>query len=249
MLPEPSTLAWQAAGEWLEESSIALLKSVLLDRVCGRVALVSSFGAEAAVLLHLASRVDRAVPVIFLDTQMMFAETLNYQRELADHLGLADVRVITPDQSDIKARDRDAKLHRQEPDQCCHIRKTVPLNRALAGFDGWINGRKRHQTSQRSAIKPIETDAGGLVRINPLLHWMADDIENYFEIHDLPRHPMVKDGWTSIGCAPCTVKPINPDDPRSGRWAGSDKTECGIHIENGRIVRPTARQNGVHEFA
>ncbi len=244
MLHEPVDIAERVSGEWLEETSLVLLRRVLLDRVAGKPALVSSFGAESAVLLHLAARVDPSVPVLFLDTQMMFRETLEYQLSLSNAFGLADVRLVRPDPADLAERDPDGTLHRTDPDACCHVRKTLPLDHALKGFDVWINGRKRHQTSTRATIRPLETGADGLMRINPLLHWMSDDVAAYFERHSLPRHPLVSQGYTSIGCAPCTARSEVGSDPRSGRWAGTSKDECGIHIENGKVVRSaTTRSN------
>lgn len=239
----PSRIAELVSGEWLEHTSLDLLRRVLVDRVAGNPAVVSSFGAESAVLLHLVSRVDREVPILFLDTRMMFAETLDYQVDLSRDLGLGDVRIIRPTFESVAETDRDGMLHRSNPDVCCHFRKTVPLNEALKGFDVWINGRKRHQTAQRADIRPLEASVTGLLRMNPLLHWMQDDVAAYFERHDLPRHPLVAQGFTSIGCAPCTTRAKAGADPRSGRWAGSQKTECGIHIDNGKTIRGSAGES------
>lgn len=240
MLPEPATLAHQASIEWLEESSLLLLRQSLVEGMTGRTAVVSSFGVESAALLHLVSRVNPAAPILFIDTQMMFQETLDYQRELAAELGLSDVRVIAAESEELRRADVFGRLHLKDADACCHLRKVVPLERALAGFDAWVNGRKRHQSASRTAIRPVEAEAHGRLKINPLLHWERADVETYFEIHDLPRHPLVRHGYTSIGCAPCTAKPGAGADPRSGRWAGQEKTECGIHIDGGRIVRRVA---------
>lgn len=237
MLHEPLQIAETVSGEWLEHTSLDLLRRVLVDRIAGTPAVVSSFGAESAVLLHLVSRVDRNVPVLFLDTQMMFAETLEYQLNLSRDLGLTGVRVIEPDVDAVSAKDPKGDLHKTDPDTCCKLRKTKPLNAALKGFDVWINGRKRHQTSQRADIRPLEASFQGPLRMNPLLHWMGEDVKAYFLRHDLPRHPLTEQGYASIGCAPCTAKPAVGGDPRSGRWAGSEKSECGIHIENGVIAR------------
>ena len=240
MLHNADTLAKQTSLEWIEQSSLTLLKQVLVDGIAGKTALVSSFGAESAVLLHLASRVDRNVPVLFVDTRMMFQETLDYQQKLATYLRLTDVRTISASSEEIRREDVFGRLHLKDPDACCDLRKTQPLEEALKGFDSWINGRKRHQNADRADIRPMEADANNRLKINPLLHWDREDIDAYFEAHALPRHPLVKDGFTSISCAPCTARVKAGDDERSGRWAGSEKTECGIHLVNNKIVRQVA---------
>jgi len=241
MLPEPATIARKSSIEWLEESSLSLLKQSLSAKsVTGRTAVVSSFGAESAVLLHLVARVNRDAPILFIDTFMMFQETLDYQKRLASRLGLTNVQVISASTANVQKNDASGQLHSENSDACCHLRKTLPLEKALKGFNAWINGRKRHHSSSRAAIKPMEADENGRIKINPLFHWGVEDVEAYFKIHNLPRHPLVSQGYTSIGCAPCTVKTKPGDDPRSGRWAGQEKTECGIHFENGKIIRRTA---------
>jgi phosphoadenosine phosphosulfate reductase len=203
----------------------------------GPVAMVSSFGAEAVALLHLLSEADPSVPVLFLETEMHFAETRAYQREVADRLNLGDVRLLHPDRAEVFAEDPEGDLHRRDPDACCALRKTRPLEKALAGFGVWISGRKRFQRGQRAALEHFEVDAGGRVKVNPLAHWSASDIAAYMDRHDLPRHPLVAQGYLSIGCAPCTSRVRPGEDARSGRWRGTTKVECGIHLVDGRYVR------------
>ena len=209
-----------------------------LSGALGPVALVSSFGAESAVLLHMAARIDRQVPVIFLDTQFLFPETLDYQMELAARLKLADVRRIRPDRVDLFLNDPETGLHASDPDGCCALRKTRPLERALAPFAGWISGRKRFQTGTRAALPMFEADAAtGRVKINPLAGHTAADLRAYADRHRLPPHPLVARGFASIGCTPCTT-PVRPgEDARAGRWRGQGKTECGIHVVDGRVQR------------
>ena len=201
----------------------------------GNIALVSSFGAESVVLLHMAAIIDRAAPVLFIDTEMLFAETLVYQQEVSERLGLTNV--ITVRAADLSL-DPDGTLHQRDPDACCAIRKTVPLNAALDSFDGWITGRKRHQADTRADLTPIE-QADGRIKLNPLAFWERPEIAGYFEKHGLPRHPLVQKGFRSIGCGPCTSPVTDGEDERAGRWRGRDKTECGIHFENGKLVRTT----------
>ena len=205
-------------------------------REAGRIALVSSFGAESVVLLHMAAVIERTTPVLFVDTGMLFTETLVYQTEICERLGLNNVRILHG--AGLAAHDPRRDLHRRDRDACCALRKTRPLQRALAGFDGWITGRKRFQSSSRAALDFFEAEPGtGRLKINPLAHWAPEDVRTYMEENRLPRHPLVARGDPSIGCAPCT-SPAGPgEDPRAGRWRGSDKTECGIHFVNGRMAR------------
>ncbi|MXN66261.1 phosphoadenylyl-sulfate reductase [Stappia sp. GBMRC 2046] len=202
---------------------------VALDLYGDRIGLVSSFGADSAVLLHIVAKIDPHVPVIFVDTRKHFAETLSYRDELAGRLGLTDVRSVTPEPEDIAAADADGALWLRDNDRCCHIRKVMPLARALKGFDAWISGRKRFQSAGRSILPAFEPEEGR-IKINPLAAWSAADIIAHMKEHDLPRHPLVAKGYPSIGCMPCTDKVAEGEDPRAGRWRGQDKTECGIHF-------------------
>lgn len=206
------------------------------DPLIGPMALVSSFGAESVVLLHLASVAAPGVPVLFLDTEMLFPETLAYQREVAEALDL-EVRVIRPDRDQMFLRDPNAMLHRTNPDACCALRKTEPLEAALAGFEAWVTGRKRFQGGQRAALDVFEADGDSRIKINPLAHWSASDIRAYMEQHALPRHPLVAKGFASIGCASCTTRVEDGEDARAGRWRDTDKSECGIHFVDGKMVR------------
>jgi len=210
-----------------------MLRTVIRDGLAGDLAVVSSFGAESAVLLHLVAQVDPGVPVLFLDTQKHFPETLAYRDLLQARLGLTDLRVLTPD-ADVLARKDDKGLRWSwDPDGCCDIRKVVPLAKAVVAFDATITGRKGFQSATRAGLPRFEidhTDAEGRLKINPLANWSHDELEVWFETHDLPRHPLVERGYPSIGCAPCTSKVAAGEDPRSGRWKGWDKSECGIHV-------------------
>ncbi len=210
--------------------TFSLLQTTLADPSYGPLALVSSFGAESVVLLHLVSRIDPDFPVLFIDTEMLFAQTLAYQRQLARDLGLGNIRRITPLRADLVQRDADNLLHRADPDACCTLRKVEPLARALKGFSGWVTGRKRFQNGARARMEHFELDAQHRLRINPLALWQPADIAAYMDKYNLPRHPLVQKGYPSIGCAPCTTQPATGGDARSGRWQGAAKTECGIHL-------------------
>jgi phosphoadenosine phosphosulfate reductase len=213
-----------------------LLEAVLADKVAGSVAIVSSFGAESAVLLHLAAGVDPAVPVIFIDTRRLFPETLAYRDALIRRLGLTDVRTIGPTASDEERLDPRGALFATDPDRCCHFRKVVPLASELQPFAAWVSGRKRHQAVTRSALPIFEADAAHL-KVNPLATWTPQHIAAYARAHDLPAHPLVARGYPSIGCMPCTT-PVNAsEDGRAGRWRDQDKIECGIHVVGGAAGR------------
>ncbi len=207
-----------------------VLRDILKDPLFGPVALVSSFGAEAVVLLHMISVIDPATPVIFIDTEMLFPQTLAYQKDLAEKFGLTDVRRITPSREAVFQRDTDNLLHLADRDSCCALRKTEPLERALIGFDAWIGGRKRFQGGVRVAIEMFENEADTRIKINPLAHWSREDVADYITVNTLPRHPLVAKGYLSIGCAPCTTPVSAGEDYRAGRWRGEEKTECGIHL-------------------
>ncbi|MEC9346712.1 MAG: phosphoadenylyl-sulfate reductase [Pseudomonadota bacterium] len=193
-----------------------------------KLTLVSSFGTEAAVLLHMASEVDRDLTITFVDTRRLFGETLRYRDDLAKRLGLTDVRSIQPDPKRLKALDPEDMLFTRDANMCCHVRKVEPLARALDGFDAWITGRKSYQSGTRTHLPAVEAQ-DGRVKFNPLARWTREDIVAYFDRHDLPRHPLESDGFLSIGCMPCTDRVQPGEDIRAGRWRGQDKTECGIH--------------------
>lgn len=226
-------------------SATAVLERALNDPDVGNLALVSSFGAESVVLLHLVSVVAPGTPVIFIDTEMLFPETLEYQRELAQKLNLTDLRTIRADRRDTSFEDPDGTLHQFNTDACCNVRKVEPLERALKPFDGWITGRKRYQGAGRETVEFFEAEGDIRIKVNPLAHWGREDIEDYMVNNRLPRHPLVAKGYPSIGCAPCTT-PVKPgEDPRAGRWRNTEKVECGIHFINGKVVRVPAPATGL----
>ena len=228
--------------------TLEMLRSVIKDSMVGDLAVVSSFGAESAVLLHLVAQIDPATPVLFLDTGKHFPETIAYRDRLAAHLGLTNLIILTPEAPVLQQKDESGLRWSYDPDGCCEIRKVIPLAKALSGYDASITGRKGHQASTRIGLPRFEmdnSDAQGRLKINPLASWTAADLEAYFAEHDLPRHPLVAGGYPSIGCAPCTSKVAPGEDPRSGRWKGWDKTECGIHepVEGEGAVTPLPDKN------
>lgn len=213
------------------------IEGLLHDELLSNAALVSSFGAESAVLLHRIALIRPDVPVLFIETGKHFRETIEYRDQLLDLLGLKLI-VVEPNEKDLSREDPAGDLSQRDPNGCCLLRKSFPLQDALSSYDAWISGRKRFQAASRSTIPLIERD-GSKIKINPLALWDKKSLNAYFAEHDLPRHPLEANGYPSIGCAPCTNKPELGADPRSGRWSSfQGKTECGIHLgPDGRFTR------------
>jgi phosphoadenosine phosphosulfate reductase len=225
----PDVPAAEAFDRALQEASPAEIIAAAL-RAIGRerLALVSSFGTESAALLKVMADVDPAIPVVFLDTGWLFAETLAYRDTLIAKLGLRDVRSIQPLEKDLSQHDPERELWFSDPDSCCRIRKVEPLSRALAPFRGWINGRKKFQGGLRAAIPVVEAD-GTRLKFNPFANVSREDIAAIYAGADLPPHPLAASGFQSVGCMPCTSRTASGEDTRAGRWRGRAKTECGIH--------------------
>jgi len=194
----------------------------------GRLAVVSSFGSESAVLLKYVADVDQSIPVLLLDTGWLFEETLAYRDTLVAKLGLTDVRTVGPSQSAVARSDPDGDLWFSDPDACCGLRKVAPFADALRPFDAWVTGRKRYQGGERSRLAVVEAD-GRRLKFNPLAGVSQADIDVVFAASGLPAHPLVARGFASIGCMPCTSRAEAGEGPRAGRWRGRGKTECGIH--------------------
>ncbi|MGB0499258.1 MAG: phosphoadenylyl-sulfate reductase, partial [Rubricella sp.] len=193
----------------------AVLDEALGAEETGRVALVSSFGAESVVLLHMVSRTRPDLPVLFIDTEMLFPETLEYQREVAEKLGLTNIQVVRASRTALWSADPSGDLHQRDPDACCALRKTIPLEAALAPYDAWITGRKRFQGGNRADLRHFEAEGETRIKINPLADWARDDVQDYIWNNNLPRHPLVAKGYPSIGCAPCTTPVAEGEDPRA----------------------------------
>lgn len=216
-------------GETANTDSKELLDFAIRREFPERIAVISSFAAESVVLLHQVAEIDPETPVLFLNTGKLFGETLRYRDRLQETLGLTDIRCIGPHPVDREESDPNGDLWSRDPDTCCNFRKTIPLTKALAGFDAVLTGRKRFQTEERAAMQAIEL-LDGRFRFNPLADWSLAKLQNYVAHHHLPPHPLAEDGFLSIGCMPCTRR-VNPgENYRDGRWAGFDKRECGIHL-------------------
>ena len=205
-----------------------LLEFAIREEFAGRIAVISSFAAESAVLLHQVASIDPDTPILFLNTGKLFAETLRYRDHLQDLLGLTDIRSIGPNPQDRERLDPAGTLWSRDADACCHIRKVLPVQKATAPFAAIITGRKRFQTEERAGMHPIEL-FGSRFRFNPLANWSLAELTDYIQQHRIPLHPLAEDGFTSIGCIPCTRRTTPDEDYRAGRWSGLSKRECGIH--------------------
>ena len=185
---------------------------------------------QDAVLVDLAAKVRPGVDVLFLDTGYHFVETVG-TRDVVEAVYDINVVNVTPENSVAKQDELFGKdLFAREPNECCRMRKVEPLSKALRGYSAWVTGLRRVEAPTRANAPLISWDkAFGLVKINPIAAWTDEDMQNYIDANDVLVNPLVFEGYPSIGCAPCTAKPIAGADPRSGRWAGTSKTECGLH--------------------
>ena len=174
-----------------------------------------------AVLIDLAVQVDPAIEVVFIDTGYHFPETLETVEQVRRHYGL-NLRMMTV------AR-QDEALWELDPENCCSAVKVGQLDRALAGKSAWMSGLRRAEADSRVTAPIVARDLRGLIKVNPIATWSDEDVAGYVADHDVIVNPLLEQGYPSIGCQPCTVRPVDPDDPRSGRWAGRARTECGLH--------------------
>jgi phosphoadenosine phosphosulfate reductase len=221
------------------QSAQAILRRAIETEFRGKIALSSSFGADAAVMLHLVSKIDPHLPVIFLDTDRHFFQTLQYRDELISKLGLTNIIILKPDPSEALTLDPSNDLWSRDPDACCALRKVWPLDRVMENYTTWISGRKRDQAASRAHMPIVEWD-GRHFKLNPLADWPHARVLAYIQEHDLPPHPLVAEGYPSIGCYTCTSPVAAGEDLRAGRWAGTGKVECGIHVPVPDTPRPMA---------
>ena len=229
----PEALAHSLNARFAGSGTRAMLAALLAESRDRRIAVVSSFGANSVVLLHLVASIDPSLPVLFVDTGKLFAETMRYRDRIAERLGLTDIRVIGPEPDALASRDPHGALWISDTQACCAVRKVEPFANALSQFDIWISGRKRYQGGARGNLPLFEADnapTGSRLKVNPLAQWTRGDIDIYRTAFSLPQHELVARGYASIGCAPCTSPVKEGEDERAGRWRGSEKTECGIHV-------------------
>ena len=225
----PQPFAEKSAAE-KRDAAADIVRTLVRWTYAGRIALVSSFGASAAILLHLVSEADPETAVIFLDTGRHFGETKRYRDDLTARLGLRDVRSVAPLPAPLAGDDPDQLLFQRNPERCCFLRKVEPLQRALAGFDAWFTGRWNVTGAARETLPLFEIGEEGRIKVNPIGDWTRGEVDAYFEASGLPHHPLEADGFASIGCMPCTARVLPGEDERAGRWRTRDRTECGLHM-------------------
>jgi phosphoadenosine phosphosulfate reductase len=196
-----------------------------------RLTMATAFGAEGCCLLHLLAEIEPEVRVFNLDTGYQFAETLELRERIKERYGI-EVEMIRPELSVAEYEaEHGGPLYRIRPDQCCHDRKLIPLRKAVVGYDAWVSAIRGDQTAQRAAASVVQWDAKfGLVKINPLLGWTRKTVWDFVLKHDVPYNPLHDQGYPSIGCWPCTRPVGEGEDERAGRWAGTGKKECGLHV-------------------
>jgi phosphoadenosine phosphosulfate reductase len=196
-----------------------------------RLTMATAFGAEGCCLIHMLADIEPTVRIFNLDTGYQFADTLELRERIKQRYGI-EVEFIRPELSiqEYEAKHR-GPLYVLQPDRCCHDRKIVPLRRALEGYEAWISAIRRDQTSHRAKAEVVQWDAKfGLVKVNPLLTWTKTEVWEFIAKHDVPYNPLHDQGYPSIGCWPCTRPVANGEDDRAGRWAGSERKECGLHV-------------------
>ncbi len=195
-----------------------------------KIVYISSFGIESAIILHMISQIDKNFPIALLNTNFLFKQTLDYKNKLIKSLNLKNFVEIFPDNSKLQKDDPNNNLWKSDVEKCCELRKVKPLNKFLKKYNAWISGRKSYQGGERFDVQPFEFNNGKVV-VNPLANFEKKFVLLYFNNNNLPKHPLVEEGYLSVGCTHCTFKPKNIEDPRSGRWINQTKTECGIHYK------------------
>ncbi len=220
---DPAALDDRSLGELAERFEHAPARSIIrwaVDTFGDGLVLTTSL--TDALLVDLAQRVDPTIPVVFVDTGFHFAETLDTLETVRRRY---DPRLMV-----VSADEPLVERWRTDTDACCAVRKVEPLERALAGRSAWLSGLRRQDSPSRAATPVVERDRRGLVKINPIAAWTDLDVDAYLRDHDVPRNPLVAQGYPSVGCWPCTRAPAPGEDRRAGRWAGTPKTECGLHL-------------------
>lgn len=207
------------------------------------VAMATGFGTSGIVMMHILSELDLDATVFYLDTDLLFPETHSLREQLRDAFGIRFKRVATDVSLVEQGAAHGARLWEKAPDACCMIRKVRPLQQFLSDKDAWITGLRRHQSHTRAETRIVEWDAvNHLLKVNPLAHWTSEDVWSYILLNELPYNPLHDQGYPSIGCMPCTRAVKGNEEERAGRWAGRNKTECGIHKQPTQLQEPKYQQ-------
>jgi phosphoadenosine phosphosulfate reductase len=220
----------KASSDSLEQSRPEDILRWAASTYGDRLTMATAFGAEGCVIVAMLAEIAPDTRIFNLETGYQFRETLELRERIKERYGIEVEYVRAAETVEEMEARFGGPIYRTRPDECCRLRKLVPLRQAVEGFDAWISAIRRDQTRDRSKSGIVEWDQKfGLVKINPLANWSSDDVWEYVRAHDIPTNPLHQEGYPSIGCWPCT-RPADPtQDDRSGRWAGTLKTECGIH--------------------
>ena len=221
----------QAAQDLESHSAEDILKWSAAQFPGGRLTFATSLGIEDCVMTDLIARQSLPIELFTLDTQLLFPETYTLWEQMQERYGVT-IRAVRPKHSvDEQAAIEGPALWEREPDRCCELRKMEPLRTTLSGYDAWITAIRRDQTPDRANAPVVAWDGRfGLVKINPLVRWTSADVRAYVTEHQVPYNPLHDRNYPSIGCVPCTSPVMPGEDPRSGRWRGKEKTECGLHM-------------------
>ena len=221
----------QQAADQLRSASAREILSWAVQRFFPRLTMATAFGAEGCCILHLLAEIEPRVRVFNLDTGYQFAETLELRERIKTRYGIEVEYVRAESTVEQYEAEHGGPLYLHRPDQCCYDRKIVPLRRAIEGYEAWISAIRKDQTSDRGKADVIQLDRKfGLVKINPLLNWTKSDVWRLILDHEIPYNPLHDQGYPSIGCWPCTAPVGEGQDDRAGRWAGTGKKECGLHV-------------------
>jgi phosphoadenosine phosphosulfate reductase len=219
------------ANAELEGAPPRLVLRWAVEAFGSRLTMATAFGAEGCCILHMLAEIDAPVRVFNLDTGYQFAETLELRERILERYGIA-VEMVRPETTVAEYEaEHGGPLYHLRPDQCCHDRKVLPLRQAVLGYDAWISAIRRDQTSHRAAAGAVQWDKKfQLVKVNPLLNWTRSDVWRFVLDHKVPYNPLHDHGYPSIGCRPCTQPAGEGADERAGRWGGTAKKECGLHV-------------------
>jgi phosphoadenosine phosphosulfate reductase len=220
-----------SAARTLAEASPQAILQWSVETFGNKLTMATAFGAEGCCLIHMLAEIGPDVRIFNLDTGYQFPETLELRERIRRRYGI-DVELVRPELSVAEyEEEHGGPLYRHRPDQCCHDRKMMPLKRAVVGYAAWISAIRRDQTADRAAAGIVQWDAKfSLVKVNPLLNWTRKDVWNFVLKHDIPYNPLHDRGYPSIGCWPCTGPVGEGGDERAGRWSGTAKKECGLHV-------------------
>lgn len=219
------------ANEQLADASAETILRWAVTSFREKLTMATAFGAEGCCIIHMLADIDPSVRIFNLDTGYQFTETLQLRERIKERYGI-EVEYVRPELTVAEYEtEHGGPLYHIRPDQCCHDRKIMPLRHAVAGYSAWISAIRRDQTCHRAAADVVQWDAKfSLVKVNPLLSWTRQDVWSFILKHSIPYNPLHDQGFPSIGCWPCTSKVSDGQDERAGRWAGSAKKECGLHV-------------------